>query len=100
MTQAEVAAFMHISERAVRDIERRAFDKIRRHAGLREFWREWLSGEVEESASQALADCVLTREEITAVYALAQTPEERMALTKLLVLTQNVSPERSSGREA
>ena len=86
MRQAEVAAFMHISERAVRDIERRAFDKIRRHPGLRDFWREWLTGEVEESASQALADCVLTRAEIAAVYALAQTPEERQVLRKLLVL--------------
>ncbi len=86
MSQAEVAAFMHISARAVRDAERRGFDKIRRR--MREFWNEWLTGEVEEAASQALADWVLTREEINAVYALAQTPEERQVLRKVLALTQ------------
>ena len=100
LSQAEVAAFLHISERAVRDIERRAFDKIRRHPGLRAFGSEWVAGEVEEAASQALADWALTRAEIAAVYALARTPEERQALRKLLALTQDVSPERSSGREA
>ena len=100
LSQAEVAAFMHISERAVREIERQAFDKIRRHPSLRAFWREWLTGEVEEAASQALADWVLTRAEIAAVNALAQTPTERQALRKVLALTQDVSPERSSGREA
>jgi hypothetical protein len=100
LSQVEVAAFMHISERAVRDIERRAFDKIRRHPGLRAFWSEWLTGEVEEAASQALADWALTRAEIDAVYALARTPEERQALSKLLALTQDASPKKSSGREA
>ena len=70
MSQAEVAAFMHITQRAVRDIERRAFDKIRRHPGFRDFWNEWLTGEVEEAASQAVADWALTRAEIAAVYAL------------------------------
>jgi hypothetical protein len=87
LSQAEVAAFLHISERAVREIERRAFDKLRRHPGLRDFWRQWLVGEVEEAASQALADWVLSRAEINAVCALAQTPAERQALRKLLALT-------------
>ena len=100
LSQAEVAAFLHISERAVRDIERRAFDKIRRHPGLRAFWSEWLAGEVEEAASRALADWALTRAEIAAVYALARMPEERRVLGKLLALTQDVTPKRSSGTEA
>jgi hypothetical protein len=92
LSQAEVAAFMHITQRAVRDIERRAFDKIRRHPGLREFWNEWSTGKVEEAASQDLADWALTRAEIAAVYALARTAEERQALRKLLALI----PTRSS----
>src|ERR1035437_7864275 len=99
LSQVEVAPFMHISERAVRDIERRAFDKIRRHPGLRAFWSERLTGEVEEAASQALADWALTRAEIDAVYGLARTPEERQALSKLLAFTQDVRPKRSSGRK-
>jgi hypothetical protein len=97
LSQAEAAAFLHISERAVRDIERRAFDKIRRHPGLRAFWSEWLTGEVEEAASQALADWVLTRAEIAAVYALAETPIERQALRKLLALTQGGSQRHLAG---
>ncbi len=91
MSQAEVAAFMHISTRAVREIERRAFDKLRRHPVLRDYWSEWLTGEVEEAASQALADCALTRAEIAAVYALAKTPVERQALRKLFALIQTPS---------
>jgi hypothetical protein len=91
MSQAEVAAFMHITQRAVRDIERRAFDKIRRHPGLRAFWSEWLTGEVEEAASQALADWALTRAEIDAVYALARTSAERQALRRLFALIQTPS---------
>jgi hypothetical protein len=97
LSQAEVAAFMHITERAVRDIERRAFDKIRRHPGLRAFWSEWLTGEVEEAASQTLADWALTRAEIAAVYALAKTPAERQALRKLLALTQGGSQRHLAG---
>ena len=86
-SQAEVGAILKISERTVRAIVQRAFYKLRRHPGLRDFWREWLVGEVEEAASQALAGWVLTRAEIAAVYALAGTPTERQALRKLLALT-------------
>jgi len=84
MTQREVATIMRISERAVREIERRAFEKLRRH--LRDVWREWLTGEVEESALQIIADWTLTRAEIAAVNDLAETPEERKALRKLLAM--------------
>lgn len=41
-TQRDVALFLRISERAVRDIERRAMEKLRRHPALRALWREWL----------------------------------------------------------
>jgi len=100
-SQAEVAAILKISERTVREDERRAFDKLRRHPGLRDFWRQWLVGEVEEAASQALANWVLSRAEIATVYALAKTPVERRALRKLLALTGcgRVST-RASGTDA
>jgi DNA-binding CsgD family transcriptional regulator len=98
LSQREVAAILRISERAVREIERRAFDKLRRHPALRDSWREWLTGEIEEAASQVLADWTLSRAEITAVNGLARTSEERQALRKLLALmTQGGSQRHLAG---
>jgi Sigma-70, region 4 len=85
MSQAEVAAVLRISERAVREIERRAFDKLRRHPGLRGFWREHTTGKIAEAFSQA-EKWALSQAEITAVYALARTPVEQRALQKLLAV--------------
>jgi len=82
LTQAEVAAVLGISVRAVREIERRAFAKLRRHPALRRFWREYLTGNVEESAR-----CQdLSRSEINALFRLARTALERRALRKLLAV--------------
>jgi hypothetical protein len=72
------------SERSVRELERREFEKLRRHPALKEFWHEWITGGVEEAASKS--EWTLTRAEVAAVYALARTPAERHALTKLLAL--------------
>jgi hypothetical protein len=91
MTQREVAAIMRISERAVREIERRAFEKLRRHPALKQFWREWMTGEVEEAALGSPEPWTLSFSEIDAIYALARTPEEQQALRKLLILTQGGS---------
>ena len=84
LSQKEVAAIMRISERAVREIEHRAIDKLRRHPDLKNFWREWQTGEVAETISRTASDYALSRSEIAAVYALALTPLERQALKKLL----------------
>jgi hypothetical protein len=100
LTQKEVAMILRISERSVREIERRAFEKLRRHPALKEFWREWTTGEVAEAVRGSPCEWTLTRAEIAAVYGLAETPVERQALRKLLALTQDVSPKKSSGREA
>jgi len=89
LSQREVGLVMKVSERAVRAIEQRAFDKIRRHPALRDFWREHTSGEVAEAVSPDPRDWALTRPELDAVYALARTPEERQALRKLIALTQS-----------
>jgi hypothetical protein len=86
LTQKEVAAIMRISERAVREIERRAFDKLRRHPALRDFWREYQMGEVRETALPRPSAWTLSRAEVAAVYALARTPKERQALRKLMAL--------------
>jgi hypothetical protein len=83
-SQEEVALAMKISTRAVREIERRAFEKIRQQ--LKQFWNEFTSGDIKEAALSPSNGCVVSRAEIAAVYALAQTPAERHALTKLLNL--------------
>jgi hypothetical protein len=87
-SQKEVAAIFRISERAVREIERRAFDKLRRHPALKNFWREWQTGEIKETSLRVSKQWTLSRAEVAAVYALAGTTVERRALMKLLALTQ------------
>ena len=86
MTQAEVAAIMRISERTVHSIEKRALEKLHRHAALRELWREWTEGEIKEAGKGASAEWTLSRAEIAAVYALTRTPEEQRAVRKLIGL--------------
>ena len=99
LTQKEVAMILRISERSVREIERRAFEKLRRHPALTKFWREWTTGEVAEAVRGSPSEWTLTRAEIAAVYGLAETPVERQALRKLFAMTQGHSPNRSSGRK-
>src|SRR5664279_1030337 len=84
LSQKEVAAIMGMSERAVREVERRAFEKLRHHPALKNFWREWQTGEIKETALRAAKQWPLSRSEIAAVYALAQTRVERQALSKLI----------------
>jgi hypothetical protein len=50
LTQREVAVILKISERAVRQIERRAIEKLRNHPLLKQVWREWQGREIEEDA--------------------------------------------------
>ena len=88
LTQREVAMIMNISERAVREIERRAFDKLRRHPVLRDFWSEHETGEIREAAPRTARTWALSEAEVAAVLGLARTPEERHVLRKLITLTQ------------
>jgi hypothetical protein len=83
LTQAEVASILRISERAVREIEHRAIEKLRKHPALRAFWRQWLSGEIDESNPP---ERELTPAEIRALFALARSTFEGCALMKLLSL--------------
>jgi hypothetical protein len=98
LTQAEVAAVLRISQRAVRDAERRGLEKLRRHPALRDFWREWTTGDIKETTLRASKHWMLSRAEITAVNGLARTSEERQALRKLLALmTQGGSQRHLAG---
>lgn len=97
LSQKEVAAILRMSERAVREVERRAFEKLRRHPALKDFWREWTTGQIKETALRVSKQWTLSRVEIAAVYALAETPAERQALRKLLALTQGGSQRHLAG---
>ena len=41
LTQKEVAAVLGMSERGVREVERRALSKLRKNKGLRDFWSKY-----------------------------------------------------------
>ncbi|MHB8524108.1 MAG: sigma factor-like helix-turn-helix DNA-binding protein [Limisphaerales bacterium] len=82
LNQKQVGAIMGLSVRTVRDIERRAFGKLRRHPALRQFWREHVTGGVEE----AVASPDLDGAEIAALFNLTRTALEQQALTKLLAM--------------
>jgi hypothetical protein len=90
LSQAEVAAIMRLSERTVRKIERDAFQKLRDHPKLRAFWREYFSGDVEESTLEPSAGSDLTEVEVAALFGLAKTPLEWRALKKLIQATGRV----------
>jgi hypothetical protein len=96
-SQQEVAAIMRISRRTVREIERRALAKLRSHPALQDFWREWQTGEINETRLPVAKQWVLSRAEVAAVNALAETPIERQALRKLLALTQSGSHRHHAG---
>jgi len=80
LTQQEVAQLLHMSERGVREVERRAFRKIRNHPLMRQIWQKYLSGELDEHQP------TLTQDEIEAVFHVARTPEEWSFLLKVLRL--------------
>ena len=84
-TQREIALLMGISERAVRQIEKRALSKLMQHSGLRALWREW-TGKVEEAAVPTSGACRLNPPEMAAVYALARTPAELNVLRRLIAI--------------
>lgn len=82
LTQKEVAMLLNMSERAVREIERRAIQKLRNHPLLRQVWRQYLAGELDEQHG------VLTPKEIEALFGLANSPEELFLIQKTLGLLQ------------
>lgn len=80
LTQAETAKVLGMTERGVREVERRALEKLRNHPALRELWRDYTSAPVNET------DCGLTSEEIRALFDLAINQEESNAITKIVAI--------------
>lgn len=83
LTQKEVATLLNISERGVREIERRAFQKLRNHPLLKRIWQQYLAGDLDEDRLR------LTDAEIVALFALTQNETEYQLVTKVLRLTQS-----------
>jgi hypothetical protein len=77
LTQKEVALLLNISERAVRLVERRACQKLFNHPSLRQVWRQYLAGELDEDQWN------LTPEEINALLKLAHTAQEWLLLKRV-----------------
>jgi hypothetical protein len=77
LTQKEIAQLLNISERAVRLIERRAIQKLFNHPALRQVWRKYLAGELDEDLWN------LTQEEINALLRLARTAQEWLLLRRV-----------------
>ena len=83
LTQKEVALLLNMSERGVREVERRAFQKLRQHPLLRQARQQYQAGELDEQQLE------LTPEEIEALFSLARTSEERGLLQRVLRLFQH-----------
>ena len=89
LSQEEVGIVMRLSTRSIRAIERRAFQKLRNHPVLKQFWREWSGRDIEEGGVDP--DYQLTQEEMEAVSALARTPLERSVMRKVLRIVSGAS---------
>lgn len=94
LTHQEVAAVLRVSEKTVRRDEKSAIRKLRNHPALRQFWQEWLGGQIEESTVSASTNWDLTPQEIDALLALAETPLELQALRKVIELAGKPNPRR------
>jgi hypothetical protein len=80
LSQKEIGLLLRISERAVRQIERRAIEKIKRDPQLYHVWQKYLAGELDEGQT------VLTVGEVEALFGLVRTPEEWLVIRKVLRL--------------
>lgn len=78
LTQREVAVILRLSTRAIRNIERRAMKKLLTDPELRQAWRDYLSGQLDES------EMALMPEEVDALLGLVRTAEEGIVLRKVL----------------
>ncbi len=83
LSQREVGVLLGVSERTVRQIEKRAIGKLMRHPELRQVWLQYSSGIVEE------AFVALTGPEIEALLGLARNQAETQTILKVLTI---VSP--------
>ena len=83
LTQKEVARILNMSERGVREVERRAFQKLRQHPLLRQLWDQYFAGELDE-------DCGgLDPAEAAALFDVAGTRGELRLIEKILAMLRS-----------
>ncbi len=82
LTQKEVGMLMNLSERAVREIEKRAIAKLLNNPVVRKLWQDYSSGDLNEE------DFRLTAAEIEALFSLTRTSMERLLMQKVVDLVQ------------
>ena len=73
-----MALLLGMSERGVREVERRALAKLAKHPLLRQVWREHLAGELVEGVTP------LTGQQWAALLGLARDSEERLLMLRVL----------------
>ena len=91
LTQREVAAIMRLTERGVREIEKRAIAKLRRHPAFGRLWRQYLAGELGESGFKHSIGSNLSAAEVAVLITLTSTPFERQALHKVMLFIDATS---------
>jgi hypothetical protein len=89
LTQEEVARLMHLSVRAVREIEKRAIRKLFNHPLLRQLWQDYSVRHLDEDR------LALASVEIAALFSLVKNSAERRLIHKVLRLTTTPGPESS-----
>jgi hypothetical protein len=82
LTQREIALLLGMSERGVRNVEKRALRKLAKLPFLSQFWSQYLKGELPEGLED------LTPEEKSALLGLARTPNELFVMRKVLGLLE------------
>lgn len=82
LTQREVALVMGLSERAIREIEKRALRKLAQNPTVQELWRSNVAEELTEPGHR------LSRPEMEALLGLIRTRAELQALLKVLAIVQ------------
>jgi len=82
LSQKQVGLLLGMSERGVREVERRALQKLRDNPLLRRVWQKYLGGELDEEQLNPSA------QEIEALFNLVSSTEERRLIEKVLSIIQ------------
>ena len=80
LSQREVGLLLIMSVRRMREVQRRAFAKLRSHPLLQQGWAQFSTGDLDERQP------ALTSEESEALFEMARTPEERRLMREVLAL--------------
>ncbi|HLH54216.1 MAG TPA: sigma factor-like helix-turn-helix DNA-binding protein [Verrucomicrobiae bacterium] len=86
LTQEQVARVLRMSIRGVRQVERRALLKLKNHPAIRQLWREYSTGSLDEGSWN------LSNEEIKALFDLCINAEELYLVQQIVHVVQAWRP--------